>query len=181
MITPNRSSTPTNVVYPVVEPGYTPPPIETSSTPLLGGPGTVFTSAAVASRTIVSERSIPEASVEGEDESPSKVMLAPILMLCTIPAVPCLPTCYITPCLTPLSHPFTCSLARCVLQLLAGARACIAVHSLIVNDCKAVQNYVRARARHNSLPFLSYLGTPDTLPHLYQRLHCFQKYGMGKE
>ncbi len=200
MITPNRSSTPTNVVYPVVEPGYTPPPIETSSTPLLGGPGTVFTSAAVASRTIVSERSIPEASVEGEDESPSKVMLASILMLCTIPAVPCLPTCYITPsltplshpftclptcyitpCLTPLSHPFTCSLARCVLQLLAGARACIAVHSLIVNDCKAVQNYVRARARHNSLPFLSYLGTPDTLPHLYQRLHCFQKYGMGKE
>ncbi|DBA95578.1 hypothetical protein WJX82_006262 [Trebouxia sp. C0006] len=71
-ITPNRSSTPTNVVYPVVEPGYTPPPIETSSTPLLGGPGTVFVSSAVTSKTIVSERSTPEAGVEGEDETPSK-------------------------------------------------------------------------------------------------------------
>ena len=108
----------------MVEPGYTPPPIETSSTPLLGGPGTVYTSAAVASKTIVSERSIPEAGVEGEDETPSKVMPAPVLMLCTsmlnhdwvvylyglddaTPAFACLPTGYITPSLT---HTLTCAL-----------------------------------------------------------------------
>ncbi len=116
----------------MVEPGYTPPPIETSSTPLLGGPGTVFVSSAVASKTIVSERSIPEAGVEGEDETPSKVMLAcysgfapacsttigrfismawmlPFLLLFVCPLVVSLP-----PSLTRL-------LARCVSQLLAGA------------------------------------------------------------
>ena len=72
-VNPVRSSTPTNQVYPVVESGYTPPPIEISPVPILGGPGTVTTSAAVASRTIVSENSLPEGDVEAEGESPSKV------------------------------------------------------------------------------------------------------------
>ena len=70
---PNRSSTPTNVVYPVVEPAYTPPPLEISSTPLLSGPAYPVSSTAVASRTIVSETSLVEEVVEGEGDSPSKV------------------------------------------------------------------------------------------------------------
>ena len=77
MVTANRSSTPTNVVYPVVEPGYTPPPLEISPVPLLGGPGAVVSSTAVASRTIVSETSIAEGDAEGEGDSPSKVLLTP--------------------------------------------------------------------------------------------------------
>ena len=76
-MTANRSSTPTNVVYPVTEPGSPPPPVELSSVPLQGGRGTVVNSTAVASRTIVSETSIAEGDVEGEGDSPSKVLLTP--------------------------------------------------------------------------------------------------------
>ena len=116
----------------MVEPGYTPPPIETSSTPLLGGPGTVFVSSAVASKTIVSERSIPEAGVEGEDETPSKVMLA--CYSCFAPAcstiigwftsmagmMPFL-LLFVCPLVTSLPCSLTCSLARCVSNVLASA------------------------------------------------------------
>lgn len=70
-VTPVRASTPTNVVYPVVEPGYTPPPPEISPVPILGGPGTVINSA-VATRTIVSETAVPEPLVEEGDTKERK-------------------------------------------------------------------------------------------------------------
>ncbi len=75
--TANRSSTPTNVVYPVVEPGYTPPPVEISSVPILGGPANTVTSTAVASRTIVSGTSLAEEGGEGDAllEGASKVSI----------------------------------------------------------------------------------------------------------
>ncbi|KAL3144727.1 hypothetical protein ABBQ38_001850 [Trebouxia sp. C0009 RCD-2024] len=71
---PGRSSTPTNQVYPVVEPAYTPPPVVTSPNPILGGPGTVLATqlAPVADRSIVSENSIPEGGVETEGDTPTK-------------------------------------------------------------------------------------------------------------
>lgn len=74
---PGRSSTPTNQVYPVVEPAYTPPPVVTSPNPILGGPGTVLATqlAPVADRSIVSENSIPEGGVETEGDTPTKVGL----------------------------------------------------------------------------------------------------------
>ena len=74
---PPRSSTPTNQVYPVSEPAYTPPPVVTSPNPILGGPGTVMATqlAPVANRGIVSETSIPVSGGETEGETPSKVCL----------------------------------------------------------------------------------------------------------
>ena len=61
----------------MVEPAYTPPPVVTSPSPILGGPGTVMATqlAPVADRGIVSETSIPEGGVEAEGDTPTKVCL----------------------------------------------------------------------------------------------------------